>query len=215
MLIPVIGVSILSIVILINKGGMALARTIGYMRISTVKDTQHFGRQEAQLTKCDYIYRDRISGSKRDRPQLNKMLEELQEGDTVVITSIDRLSRSTSDLLSIVETIKEKGASLKSLNDSWLDTTTDNPLSSFLLTIMGALAEMEREMIRQRVKEGVKIAQQRGTKFGRPTANKSKVSLALDLYNAGEHTVKEISAITGLSESTIYRKLKENTKSIV
>lgn len=85
------------------------------------------------------------------------MLEELQEGDTVLIVSLDRLSRSTKDLLEIVEIIKNKGASLKSINDTWLDTTEDNPMSDFLLTVMGGLAQMERAMITQRVKEGVKV----------------------------------------------------------
>jgi len=112
-------------------------------------------------------------------------------------------------LLEIVETIKAKGASLKSIHDSWLDTTSDNPMSEFLLTVMGALGQMEREMITQRVREGVKVAQEKGVKFGRPTANKNKVAYAIELYNAGNHTTKEISDITGVSKATLYRKLKE------
>lgn len=187
-------------------------RTIGYMRISTVNESQKFDRQAEQLSGCDIVYKDRISGAKKDRPELSKLLKDLQQGDTVVITSIDRLSRSTKDLLELVEHIREKGASLKSLNDSWLDTTDDNPLSSFLLTIMGALGQMEREMITQRVREGVAVAKSKGTKFGRPTANSTKVAHAIELYNAGNHTVKEIEKIVGISRSTIYRKIKrENT----
>jgi len=186
-----------------------MGRTFGYMRISTLKDEQTFERQQAQLKNCDIVYSDRISGAKRDRPALNEMLAELQEGDTVLIVEISRLSRSTKDLLEIVETIKAKGASLKSIHDSWLDTTSDNPMSEFLLTVMGALGQMEREMITQRVREGVKVAQEKGVKFGRPTANKNKVAYAIELYNAGNHTTKEISDITGVSKATLYRKLKE------
>lgn len=186
-----------------------MGRTLGYMRISTLKEEQTFARQEAQLKNCDLIFSDRLSGSVRNRPQLDLMLDSLEAGDVVLILSIDRLSRSTKDLLEIVQIIKDKGASLKSLNDSWLDTTTDNPMSDFLLTIMGALGQMEREMIKKRVQEGVKVAQSKGVKFGRPTANKNKVAYALELHKAGKHTVREIVDITGVSKATIYRKLKE------
>lgn len=182
----------------------------GYMRISTTKAEQKFDRQEAQLVdKADILFQDRMSGSKRDRPELNRMLELLEPGDEVLILSIDRLSRSTKDLLELVETIREKGASLKSLNDSWLDTTSENPMSDFLLTIMGALAEVERKTTVKRVNEGLAVAKSKGVKFGRPSANKHKVEYAKELYEKGEHTVKEITAITGISKATLYRKLKE------
>jgi|GEM_PF-5451204 len=186
-------------------------RIVGYMRISTEKDSQKFDRQEAQLLEAgaEVLYADRMSGAKRQRPNLDKMLEELQEGDTVLIVSIDRLSRSTKDLLEIVEIIKSKNAFLKSLNDSWLDTTSENPLSDFLLTVMGALGQMERQMITQRVKEGVKVAQAKGVKFGRPKVKASKVEYALELYETGQYTVKEITDITGVSKATLYRKIKE------
>ncbi|MCY7797773.1 recombinase family protein [Bacillus spizizenii] len=185
-------------------------KSVGYMRVSTKLDKQVFDRQEEQLKAfgVDHIYADRMSGAKRERPELNKMLEELEEGDTVVIVAIDRLSRSTKDLLEIVEIIKNKGASLKSLNDSWLDTTNGNPMSEFLLTVMGALAQMEREQITQRIREGVAVAKAKGTKMGRPKKSKHKVELALDLYAKGEHTVPQIVEITGVSKATLYRKIK-------
>jgi DNA invertase Pin-like site-specific DNA recombinase len=186
-----------------------LGKTYGYMRISTLKDEQTFDRQEAQLRNCEKIYSDRMSGAKRERDGLNQLLEELQDGDTIIIVSIDRLSRSTKDLLEIVELIKSKGASLKSLQDTWLDTTEDNPMSDFLLTVMGALGQMERQMITQRIREGVKIAQSQGVQFGRPKANKNKVAYAIKLYNEGTYSTKEICDITGVSKATLYRKLKE------
>jgi DNA invertase Pin-like site-specific DNA recombinase len=190
-----------------------MGRKLGYMRISTLKEEQKFDRQELQLQEagCEVIFADRMSGAKRDRPELNRMLSELQEGDTVLIVAIDRLSRSTKDLLDIVQVIKDKGASLKSISDAWLDTSSDNPMSEFLLTVMGALGQMERQMITQRVKEGVKVAMAKGVKFGRPTANKNKVVYAIELYRTGEHTTKEICDITGISKATLYRKLKEVT----
>lgn len=187
-----------------------MGKTIGYMRISTDKKEQKFDRQEAQLkTLCEKIFSDKMSGAKRERPQLNEMLDSLEVGDTVLILSIDRLSRSTVDLLEIVATIKAKGASLKSINDTWLDTTSSNPMSDFLLTIMGALGQMERQMIQQRVQEGVRIAKEKGTKFGRPKANVNKVEFAVGLYIAGDHTTVQIAEIAGISRKTLYNKLKE------
>ena len=192
----------------------------GYMRISTTKVDQKFDRQEAQLEEyADVFYADRVSGSKRSRPELDRLLEDLGEGDVVLILSIDRLSRSTKDLLDIVDKIRERGASLLSLQDSWLDTTSENPMSDFLLTVMGALAEMERKQTVARVNEGLAVAKKKGKVFGRPKANQSKVNLALDLYDEGKHTVKEISEITDLSRKTIYNKLNErkdalNTKQL-
>lgn len=185
-------------------------RLIAYMRISTNKEEQKFDRQETQLKDigCTEFYADRISGAKRERPQLDAMIDSLQAGDTVYILSIDRLSRSTKDLLEIVETIKAKGAFLKSINDSWLDTTSDNPMSDFLLTVMGALGQMERAMITKRVQEGVDVAKRKGVKLGRPTANRNKVAYALELYDAGKHTVNEIVDITGISRATLFRKVK-------
>lgn len=185
----------------------------GYMRISTDRVEQKFDRQEAQLLSYgvdpDLIYSERMSGSKRSRPELDKVLGLLEDGDTLVILSIDRLSRSTKDLLDIVDVIKSKGASLKSLQDSWLDTSSDNPMSDFLLTVMGALAEMERKQTIKRVKEGMQVAKSKGTHVGRPRGNRSKVTHAMELYDAGKHTVKEIEEITGLSRATIYRRLRE------
>lgn len=184
--------------------------TRGYMRISTQKAEQSFDRQEAQLKEyVEVLYADRISGSKRKRPQLDQLLEDLEPGDVVYILSIDRLSRSTKDLLDIVDQIRDKGASLKSLQDTWLDTSSENPMSDFLLTVMGALAEMERKQTVQRVNEGLEVARSKGVKFGRPRANQSKVDLALELYDKGEHTVKEITEITDLSRKTIYNYLNK------
>lgn len=177
----------------------------GYMRVSTNGDKQSFGRQESQLeSRVDVLYADRISGSKRSRPELDRLLDELEEGDVVLILSIDRLSRSTKDLLEIVEKIKDKGASLKSIQDSWLDTTDENPMSDFLLVVMGGLAELERKQIVRRIQEGLEVAKSNGVELGRPRANKAKVDLALKLYDENRHTVQEIADITDLSRKTIY-----------
>jgi len=196
-----------------------MEKVYGYMRVSTNHEEQKFDRQLVQLeaygVEAVNIFKERVSGGKRQRPQLDLLLETLEEGDTVVILSIDRLSRSTKDLLDIVSVITTKGAKLKSVQDSWLDTSSENPMSDFLLTIMGALAEMERKQIVKRVNEGLAVAKAKGKEFGRPVKNKTKVEYAIKLYDSKEHTVKEISDITGVSKATLYRKMKQREDSVI
>ena len=107
-----------------------------------------------------------ISGAKTDRPELAKALRRLESGDVLVVTRLDRLARSTRDLLNVIAAISERGADFKSLKDTWADTTTAH--GRLMLTVLGGLAEFERELIRARTSEGRKRAKQRGVKFGRP-----------------------------------------------
>lgn len=156
----------------------------------------------------DKVYKDVISGAKRERPELDRMLEELEEGDVVYIASIDRLSRSTKDLLDIVEIIRDKGAYLVSIKDSWLDTRESNPMSEFLLTVMGAMGQLERDMITARIQEGVKAAQARGVKFGRPRGWSKEVQKAVKMYLKGGKSMREVEKLTGVSRSTISKALR-------
>lgn len=156
----------------------------------------------------DKVYKDVISGAKRERPELDKMLEELEEGDVVYIASIDRLSRSTKDLLDIVGIIRDKGAYLVSIKDSWLDTRESNPMSEFLLTVMGAMGQLERDMITARIQEGVKAAQARGVKFGRPRGWSKEVQKAVKMYLKGGKSMREVEKLTGVSRSTISKALR-------
>lgn len=184
-----------------------------YMRLSqkNALDNNGFSRQEYLMKDypSDYVYKDVISGNKRERPQLNKMLEELQKGDIVVIAEIARLSRSTKDLLELVEVIKSKGAYIVSIKESWLDTREENPMSTFLLTIMGALVQMEREMIEKRIKEGCDRARANGVKFGRTRRNDAKLNHAIELYKSGSMSIRQIESVTGVSKSTISRRVRE------
>lgn len=179
------------------------------MRISTV-DKQTFDRQEKQLLDagCTYLYQDKISGSKRHRPDLDRMLEEVEAGDRIIITELARLSRSTIDLLNLVKLLKAKGVLLTSLHDTWLDLSENNPMSNFMLTMLAGLAELEREQITERVRQGVAVAKEKGIKFGRPTVKRSKVAHALELYDNGGHTAQEIAEICNISRKTLYNKLK-------
>lgn len=186
---------------------------IGYMRLSRQEsmDDNGFARQEALMKniELDKIYTDVASGAKRDRKQLNQMIADLQEGDIVYIPAIDRLSRSTKDLLDIVECISNKGAFLVSAKDTWLDTRESNPMSTFLLTVMGAIGQLERDMIQSRIQEGVNAAKERGVKFGRPKGNSKEVERAVKMYLKGGKSMREIEKITGVSRSSISKVIKQ------
>ena len=140
----------------------------GYARVST--NGQDFAGQEAEprAAGCAKIYCEKVSGAKTDRAELAKLIRRLEPGDLLVVTRLDRLARSTRDLLNIVATIAEREAGLRSLKDSWADTTT--PHGRLMLTVLGGLAEFERELIRARTGDGRKRAKDRGVRFGRPVA---------------------------------------------
>lgn len=133
-----------------------------YVRVSS--DSQSIDRQILAYNEADTTFIDYCSGKDIDRPQLKKMIDGIKEGDTIVVKSIDRLSRSTKDLLDIVEIIKDKKANLKILD---LNIDTGTPSGKLVLTMLGAVAELERENIRQRQKEGIAIAKQKGIYQGR------------------------------------------------
>lgn len=137
------------------------------------------------------------------------MLEELNEGDTVIIADLTRISRSTKDLLDIIEKIKDKGATIRSLKDTWLDTTSNNPYNAFLLTVMSGLSQLERDLISQRTKEGLASAKARGRNGGRPSKQNEKGEVVKALSNSGMRIV-DIVKETGLSRSTVNRILREN-----
>jgi DNA invertase Pin-like site-specific DNA recombinase len=138
----------------------------GYARVST--DGQTLAAQDAQLhaAGCAKVYSEKVSGARTDRVELGKLLKRLDEGDVLIVTRLDRLARSTRDLLNILGTVAKARAGFRSLADAWADTTT--PHGRLMLTVLGGLAEFERELIRARTGEGRKRAMARGVKFGRP-----------------------------------------------
>ena len=182
---------------------------IGYARVSTVE--QNLDRQIDALEKAGVdirnIYKEKITGTKKDRPELTKMLDMLREGDIVIISDLTRISRSTKDLLDIVERIKNKGASIKSLKDTWLDTTSDNPYNQFLLTVMSGLSQPERDLISQRTKEGLASAKARGRHGGRPSKQNEKRDAVQAMADGGMRIV-DIVKETGVSRSTVNRILR-------
>lgn len=174
-----------------------------YVRVSTVE--QKLDRQLLAYDKADIVYSDKVSGKNKERPQLKAMLEGLQKDDIVVVKSLDRLSRSTMDLLSIVNEIEEKGATLKVLDK---DIDTGTAIGKFFLTVIGAVAELERDNIKQRVQEGIEIAKDEGKYVGR---KKGSIELKGDnlerfktFYNK-KFNKTELAKEFGVPRATIYR----------
>src|SRR5438067_13158717 len=141
--------------------------TYGYARVST--DGQSLGAQHAQLhaAGCAKVYAEKISGARSNRPELAKVLKRLTTGDVLIVTRLDRLARSTRDLLNTLDDIAKRGAGFKSLADTWADTTS--PHGRLMLTVLGGLAEFERELIRARTGEGRQRAKAAGIHMGRPS----------------------------------------------
>ena len=140
----------------------------GYARVST--NGQNLTTQESELLSagCAKVFKEKVSGAMTGRAELAKALRRLQAGDVLIVTRLDRLARSTRDLLNIVAAIAEREAGFRSLKDTWADTTT--PHGRLMLTVLGGLAEFERELIRARTGDGRARAKARGVRFGRPTA---------------------------------------------
>ncbi|MBM7835591.1 recombinase family protein [Clostridium sardiniense] len=180
----------------------------GYARVST--EDQNLDRQINILKKagCNKIYTEKISGIKSNRIELNNMIAQLREGDLVIIVDLTRLSRSVKDLFNLVEKIEEKGANIKSINESWVDTTTAQ--GKLMFTIFAGISQFERDLISQRTIEGLNAARARGRKGGRPKKDTKDITLAVKMYNNKNYSISEITKATGVSKSTLYRYINKN-----
>ena len=179
---------------------------IGYIRVST--EEQNTARQEHQLKDVDRVYIEKISGKSTNRPELKKMMEYVRQGDTVVVESISRFARNTKDLLSLVDELKNKGVAFISLKES-IDTNT--PQGQFMLTVFGALAQLERENILQRQREGIEIAKAEGKYKGRQPieVDENAFKEVCKEWRAGNITAVEAMRRVDLKPNTFYRRVKE------
>lgn len=181
-----------------------------YLRVST--DAQDLERQERIITAAKAsgyyvsgIYREKASGARADRPELARMIDHLRAGDVVTVTSLDRLARSTRDLLDIAERLQAIGAGLRSLSEPWADTTS--PAGKMVLTVFAGIAEFERSLIVERTRRGREAARRRGVQFGRrPALTPAQVSHARELLAEGR-AVPEVAALLNVHRATLYRVL--------
>ncbi len=178
---------------------------IGYIRVSTQE--QNTIRQEVLMESLDVdeVYIDRMSGKSVDRPELKKMMEYVRQGDTVIVESISRFARNTRDLLELVERLTVKGVEFVSKKEA-IDTTT--PSGKFMLTIFGAVAELEREYILQRQQEGIAIAKDLGKYKGRKPIEHPDFERVVAVWRKGELTATQAMKRLGMSKATFYRKAK-------
>ncbi len=178
---------------------------IGYIRVSTQE--QNTIRQEVMMHELgvDELYIDRASGKNTDRPELKKMMDYVRRGDTVIVESISRFARNTRDLLELVEQLTDKGVEFISRKEA-IDTTT--PTGKFMLTVFGAVAELEREYILQRQREGIEIAKQHGKYKGRKPIEHPDFDEVVSRWRKGEITAVEARKRLGMSKATFYRKVK-------
>jgi DNA invertase Pin-like site-specific DNA recombinase len=176
---------------------------VGYARVSTDAQALEAQIEALQAAGARAVFREKVSGARRDRPELRRLLAGLGEGDEVLVTRLDRLARSTRDLLEVLAEIGERGASFRSLGDVWADTTTAH--GRLMLTVLGGLAEFERELIRVRTSEGRERARARGVRMGRkPKLTPHQRREALERKAAGE-PITEIARSYNVSHSTISR----------
>ncbi len=182
---------------------------IGYARVSTKEQELALQIDALEKNGCEKIYQEKMTGSTKERPELKRLLEQLREGDVVVVWKLDRMGRSLKDLVSLVNEIQEKGAGLQSLNDH-IDTTT--PQGKLTFHLFAALAEFERDIIRERTNAGLAAARARGRKGGRPKGLSKKAQhtaiIAEKLYMEGELTVREICQQLAISKMTLYNYLR-------
>ena len=181
---------------------------IGYIRVSTRE--QNIARQEILMEELgvEEVFIDKQSGKDANRPELQKMMDYVRKGDIVIVESISRFARNTRDLLELVERLTSKGVEFVSKKEA-IDTTT--PTGKFMLTIFGAVAELEREYILQRQREGIAIAKEQGKYTGRKSIQPVNFDAVVEQWMNGEITAVEAMKVLGLSKSTFYRKVKKLT----
>jgi DNA invertase Pin-like site-specific DNA recombinase len=180
---------------------------IGYARVSTHEQNPELQLDALANAGCEkeHIYIDTISGATKQRPELDKLRKYIRKGDTLVVWRLDRLGRSLKDLIEWVEWMDENGISFKSLTES-IDTSTSG--GKLIFSIFGAIAEFERNLIKERTKAGLAAARARGRLGGRPPKlNQKQIDLAKKLYASKEHTIEEICKAVSVSKATLYKYL--------
>jgi DNA invertase Pin-like site-specific DNA recombinase len=183
----------------------SMGRLIGYARVSTGDQDLNMQMDELKAAGCALVFTDKGSGAKKDRPGLEKCLRELQPGDTLVLWRLDRLGRSMQHLVSVITDLKERKVGFKSLRDGAIDTTTAS--GELVFNIFAALAQFERELIRERTRAGLSAARARGRMGGRKPVSPldPKVRMATRMHKDQSLSINEICSTLKISKATFYR----------
>jgi DNA invertase Pin-like site-specific DNA recombinase len=185
---------------------------VGYTRISTAEQSAVLQEDALKRAECGKLFHDAASGAKADRPGLTAALEFMREGDVLAVWRLDRLGRSLADLLEIVSQLEKRGIGFMSVTES-IDTTTSG--GRLVFQVFGAMAEFERNLIRERTKAGLSSARARGRMGGRPKVlNAQKIALMHQLYAEKKHTVKEICGLLGITKPCLYDYLNGRHKQV-
>jgi DNA invertase Pin-like site-specific DNA recombinase len=185
---------------------------IGYARVSTLEQDEALQRDALTAAGCERIFVDKASGKLDRRPGLDALLEQLRAEDAVVVWRLDRLGRSLRNLIDLVQHLDELRVGFVSLTES-IDTTT--PGGRLIFHIFGALAEFERDLIRERTMAGLAAARARGRNGGRPTVwTPEKLKMARQMYESREHPVSEIARVLGVSRASVYRAVADSRANV-
>jgi DNA invertase Pin-like site-specific DNA recombinase len=182
----------------------------GYARVSTTDQSPDLQLDALKEAGCNRVFTDQASGAVDGRPELKRLFDQLRPGDKLVVWRLDRLGRNLRHLIESVQELERMGVGFSSLQES-IDTST--PAGKLVFHVFGALAEFERELIRERTKAGLAAARARGRRGGRPTVMTSKkVEIAREMYESKRHTLAAIAETLGVSRATVYRSLRASAE---
>lgn len=176
----------------------------GYARVSTQDQSLSLQFDALNHYKVDQIFEEKESGKRKNRPQLDELLKVLRKGDTVIVYKLDRISRSTKHLIELMEHFDAKGIHFVSIQDK-IDTTT--AMGRFFFRMLASIAELERDIISERTKDGLTAARARGRNGGRPKVESKKIMLAIKMYESKDYSLSQIKEATGIGATTLYRYL--------
>jgi DNA invertase Pin-like site-specific DNA recombinase len=180
-----------------------MAEIIGYCRVSTGSQSLDIQIEQLKAAGATTLFKEKMSGARSDRPQLLRAIDALGKGDTLLVSKIDRLARSTLHLLTVLEEVKKRGATFKSLGDPWIDTSS--PMGEFMMTVLAGVATLERHLIKARTDAGIQRAREAGVRFGRPgRLTKHQQQKGIEMLEADEPQA-EIARIFDCGQATISR----------
>lgn len=184
-----------------------MSKIYGYARVSAVHQDLEIQINELHKFGVDELFHEKKN--MRDRKEFNRMIEQLEKGDTVVVYKLDRLGRSITDVVRTYESFQEKGMHIVSISEN-IDTRRNNDfMTKAMITLLGLFAEMERNFINERTMAGKLTAKAKGIKLGRKGKKKSLVDHAIELWQTGEYTIREIEEKTTVKKSTLYREIEK------